>query len=72
MIVTSDASNTGWGGHCDAEMAQGRRDFQSRQLVSNILELRAAFQALLAFSHIVHGTSVVLKLDNTIAVAYVR
>lgn len=72
ITVTSDASERGWGAHCLAEVAQGSWDFPARRLVSNILELRAAFQALLAFRHLIAGTSVLLRLDNTTAVAYVR
>lgn len=72
VTITTDASNRGWGAHCLAEVAQGTWEFPSRRIVSNILELRAAFQALLAFRHLIQGSSVLLRLDNTTAVAYIR
>lgn len=72
ITVTTDASNRGWGAHCLTEVAQGSWDFPSWVTVSNILELWAAFQALMAFRHLTTGASVLLRLDNTTAVAYIN
>lgn len=72
VVVTSDASSRGWGAHCLSEMAQGRWEFPTWKVVSNVLELRAAFQALQAFAHLIRGKAVMLRLDNTSAVAYIR
>lgn len=41
-------------------------------IASNALELRAAWQALQAFQHVIWGRSVMLRLDNTTAVGYIR
>lgn len=49
-VVTSDASMEGWEAHFQDQAVQDRWPFQSQSIISNILELRAAFQALLAFS----------------------
>lgn len=54
-IITSDASLQGWGAHYRDHAAQGRWHFQPQGIVLNILELRAAFQALLAFSPFLGG-----------------
>lgn len=42
--------------------------FLPQGIVSNILELRAAFQALLAFSSFLTRRIVLLRMDNTVAV----
>lgn len=72
VTLTSDASNRGWGAHCLSEVAQGQWIVPAQGIVSNILELRAAFQALLSFYHLIEGSSVMLRLDNTTAVAYIK
>lgn len=69
VTITSDASNRGWGAHCLMEVAQGRWNFPSLGIIFNILELRAAFQALLSFRHLIMNSSIMLRLDNTTAVA---
>ena len=72
VTITTDASNTGWGAHCLSEIAQGKWNPRLHREVSNILELRAAFRALQAFHHLTVGTSVLLRLDNTTAVSYIK
>ena len=71
-IITTDASNSGWGAHCLTEMTQGRWSFQRHTPVSNILELRAAYQGLRSFQHLLEGKSVMIRMDNTTAVSYVK
>lgn len=44
----------------------------SEHIVLNVLELRAAYQALLTFRHLIQGRAVMLKLDNVSAVAFIR
>lgn len=42
-VVTSDASLEGWGAHYLHYAAQGRWPFKTKDVVSNILEMKAAF-----------------------------
>lgn len=53
-IMTTDASLQVWGAHYQ-QGAQGRWSFHPQGIVSNILELRAAWQALLTFNHSSQG-----------------
>lgn len=63
-VVTSDASQGGWGPHYLDQVAQGQWHFRAQGIVSNILELRAAFQALLAVAPLLEGKSVLIRMDN--------
>lgn len=56
------------GAHCLSVVVQGSWDFLPQGIVSNILEL----QSLWAFCHLTAISSVMLRLDNTKAVAYIR
>lgn len=71
-IITSEASLKGWGAHYRHHAVQGLWTFRTQNVVSNILEMKAAFQALLAFSPLLRGKEVLLKLDNRVAVAYIN
>lgn len=71
-VVTSDASLEGWGAHYLHYAAQGRWYFRTRDVVSNVLEMKAAFQALLAFSSLLRGKQVLIQMDNRVAVAYIN
>ena len=50
MIVTSDASKTGWGAVCDQQSTGGPWTSRERTGHINILELRAAFLVLKTFA----------------------
>lgn len=71
-IITSDASLQGWGAHYRDHEAQGCWYFQPHGVVSKILGFRATFQALLVFSPFLTGRSVLLRMDNTVAVNYIQ
>lgn len=66
------ASSTGWGTHCRSEISQDRWDLHPHNLVSNILVLQAAYCTHQAFRHLTGGESVLLGMDNTTAVSYVK
>ena len=72
ITITSDASGQGWGAYCGETRVQGRWPFPTNGIVSNILEIRAAFQALLALTSIIKGQRVLLCLDNRAAVSYLQ
>lgn len=71
-VVTSNASMEGWGAHFRYQTFQGLWPFESQDIVLNILEMRAAFQALAAFGPFLRGKGVLLRLDNKVAVAYIN
>lgn len=72
ITITADASSKGWSAHCLSEIAQGQWSFPSQGVVTHVLELRAAFGTLLAFHHLTIGASVLLRLDNTTAISYIK
>ncbi|XP_053138354.1 uncharacterized protein LOC128339002 [Hemicordylus capensis] len=72
LIVTTDASNRGWGAHCLQHSAQGRWDSHEQSHSINWLELRAIRLALLHFQPLVQGQDVLVKTDNTTAKAHVN
>ena len=70
MVVESDASNQGWGASCQGTSTGGPWSAQERTWHINCLELLAATLALKTFAKDKRGISVLLKIDNTTAVAY--
>lgn len=72
VTVTTDASCTGWGALCGSNLAQGKWDTCLPDPGSNVLELRAAWYALQSFSHVLKWVSVLLRMDNTTVVTYVK
>lgn len=71
-MVTSDTSTEGWGAHFWDHAVQGHWPFKTQDVVSNIQEMRGAFQALLAFSPFLREKEVLLRMDNKVAVAYLN
>lgn len=53
-------------------VAQGNLPFCAMEIMSNILELRTPFQALLAFQREVQGKALLLQMDNMTAVTYIK
>ena len=72
MAVESDASNQGWGASCQGTSTGGPWSAQERTWHINCLELLAATLALKTFAKDKRGVSVLLKIDNTTAVAYIN
>lgn len=74
--ITSDASGVGWGATDDKREIGGRwnpcEQVRARNNEINYLEMLAAFLALQAFCSKDLNTHVLLRLDNTTAVAYVN
>lgn len=71
-IATTDASLQEWGAHYQHHVTQGRWSFRPQGIVSNVLELRAAWQAILTFRPFLAGSSVLLRMDNTVVVNYIH
>jgi len=77
VVVTTDASNEGWGGHATLEtgpdpLFSGIWDPKERHLHINVLELRAIRLTLQLLTPSVAATSVLVECDNTTAVSYLN
>lgn len=72
LEIYSDASTTGWGLHCHDETASGFWSETERKQHINYLELLAAFIGLKTFASDLHNCEVLLRIDNTTAIAYVN
>ena len=71
LIIDSDASLSGWGAACQDQRTGGPWS-EREELHINCLELPAAFLALQTFAKERSGIAVLLRIDNTTAVAYIN
>lgn len=72
LEIFSDASLTGWGAACNGENTYGAWDKAERSAHINYLELVAAFYALRCFAVTKYDCEILLRIDNTTAVAYIN
>uniref|UniRef100_A0A1X7UYP2 RNase H type-1 domain-containing protein n=1 Tax=Amphimedon queenslandica TaxID=400682 RepID=A0A1X7UYP2_AMPQE len=72
LIIESDASTHGWGASHHASSTGGPWSPQEKECHIKCLELLAATLALTTFAKNKTAVSVLMKIDNTIAVAYVN
>jgi hypothetical protein len=72
VVLTTDASNLGWGGHIGSLTTSGVWTQEHSSLHINMLELMAVFNSLRAFLHIVKGRKVLVQTDNATVVAYLN
>ena len=72
LVIDSDASLTGWGAVCQDQRTGGPWSNQEKEFHINCLELLAATLALKTFTKGLKGISVLLRIDNTSAVAYIN
>ncbi|KAI2643795.1 hypothetical protein H4Q32_029973 [Labeo rohita] len=72
IIVTTDASKTGWGAVCNGQAAYGGWTGPRLHWHINCLELLAVFLALRRFRPLVQGKHVLVRSDNTATVAYIN
>ena len=72
LIIDSDASLTGWGAACLGLRIGSPWSGQEMSDHINCLELQAATLALQTFTKDRRGTSVLLRIDDTTAVAYIN
>ncbi|XP_046468122.1 uncharacterized protein [Neodiprion pinetum] len=70
--IYSDASKTGWGAYCCNEGTHGFWSDTERGLHINQLELIAVFMALKCFASELYDCEILLRIDNTTAIAYVN
>ena len=72
LTIISDASRQGWGANCKGKTTRGPWSPQEQDLHINCLELLAATLAVQTFAKQKQSISILLKLDNTTAVAYIN
>ena len=72
LVIDSDASLRGWGAACQEQRTGGPWSAQEGNMDINCLELLAATLAVQTFTKDRTGLSVLLRIDNTTAVAYIN
>ena len=72
VVIESDASTRGWGATCEGVRTGGPWSPEESQWHINCLEALAAFHAVKCFVRDKKSITVLLRLDNTTAVAYVN
>lgn len=70
--IFSDASLTGWGASCGSQRARGWWSEEEKSMHINALEIKAAFNALQSFASDQSDCEILLRIDNTTAIAYVN
>ena len=71
-VVTTDASLWGWGATHEGRSVNGRWRSELRSVHINVLELMAVFLALRHFLPYVTGAHVLVRTENTTALAYIN
>ena len=72
VVMTTDASLTGWGAVLEGRAVNGVWPSELAQAHINYLELLAVFLALKHFAQLLRDKHVLLKSDNTTVVAYIN
>ena len=72
LVITSDASKTGWEGMCNGITAQGQWSQEEANLHINLLEMKAAEFLVKAFTKDRTGIHCHLRLDNSSCVAQIN
>ncbi len=72
VVVTTDASSTGWGATCNGQAASGLWTGPRLLWHINCLELLAVHLALRQFWPLLLGKHVLVRTDNTAAVSYIN
>ncbi|KAJ8706182.1 hypothetical protein PYW07_010959 [Mythimna separata] len=72
LEIHTDASRTGWGAVCEGKKASGSWSSTELKFHINYLELKAAFLGLQCFAKDFQNCEILLRVDNTTAVAYIN
>lgn len=72
LEIHTDASTTGWGCVCSDKSGSGSWSNTERQYHINYLELKAALLGLQCFAKDMNNCEILLRIDNTTAVAYIN
>lgn len=70
--MATDASQAGWGAHCNGVTTQGLWTADERKLHINALEMKAVVFAVKSFTKNRENVSIHLQVDNTTTVSYVN
>lgn len=70
--IFSDSSKTGWGAVCQEKSAHGFWENKEQLEHINYLELLAAFFGLKCYAKNLRNCNILLKIDNTTAIAYIN
>lgn len=70
--IFSDASLSGWGISSKGKKSHGWWDTNEKNEHINLLELKAAFYGLKCFAKDLNSVEILLRIDNTTAIAYVN
>lgn len=70
--IYTDASTTGWGAACGDRTASGIWSCEERNMHINALELLAAFFGLKIFAKHLTSCQILLRIDNSTAIAYIN
>jgi len=70
--IFSDASLTGWGASSASDRTHGWWSNEEKELHINALELKAAFYGLKCFASGLSNCEILLRIDNTTAIAYIN
>lgn len=70
--IHTDASTTGWGAVCSHRKASGSWSRSEQEHHINYLELKAALLGLQCFTKDIYNCEILLRIDNTTAVAYIN
>ena len=72
MILTSDASDAGWGTTFESQITGGYWSSIEQTNHINAKELLVAFLALQSFEKLTRNTQILIKIDNVTAVAHIN
>ncbi|CAL8112964.1 unnamed protein product [Orchesella dallaii] len=72
MTIETDASLLGWGACCGGRKARGLWSEYERNLHINVLEMLAVQNALEEFADELKNISILLRVDNKTAIAYIN
>ena len=72
VTITTDASLTGYGGHLNNQIVQGKWDKRHKHLHINCLEMEAVFLSLKHFQKQIQNKTVLIRCDNTTVVQYIN
>lgn len=70
--IFSDSSKDGWGAVCNSIRTRGYWGIKEKSLHINILELKAAYNAIKSFTKDLYNINLLIRVDNTTALAYIN
>lgn len=72
LVIYSDASLSGWGVCCEENRSHGFWTKEEQMYSINYLELKAAFFGLKCFAEKTKNSNILLRIDNSTAIAYIN